>query len=320
MKVAVIGRGFGAYAMKPAFEARGWEVELVPSRDAAAVASACAGPFDLISIHSPPFQHRDHVLQAVAAGKDVLCDKPFGLNAAEAHEMRDAASTAGVLHFVNFEFRFGAARQKARELLQAGAIGTLQHLAYSSYAGFLRVRDHGWLNDASLGGGWLGALGSHIIDITRWHFGSEVTGSGGTGRLDVPLRPDGSGGQVQGTAEDAFTVWLTMANGGTASIDAASAAATVRPQCMYFQGSEGAMELIDEKVLTLLRPGAGPELFDCSPGKDSPAWPSLQAWIGELEVAIAHRRQIAPSFDEGVATAEVLERLKAAMVRADRSS
>ena len=145
MKAAVIGRGFGSYAMKPAFEARGWEVELVPSRDPEAVAAACDGPFDLIAVHSPPFQHREHVLRAIAAGKDVLCDKPFGRNATEAREMRDAAKAAGVLHFLNFEFRQGTARRKVRELVAAGEIGTLTHITYASHTGFLRTRGYGWL-------------------------------------------------------------------------------------------------------------------------------------------------------------------------------
>lgn len=47
MKVAIIGRGFGASAMKPAFEACGWQVEIVPSREIAAVEAACAGDADL---------------------------------------------------------------------------------------------------------------------------------------------------------------------------------------------------------------------------------------------------------------------------------
>ncbi|MCB2063144.1 MAG: hypothetical protein KDE25_06770, partial [Novosphingobium sp.] len=66
MKVAIIGRGFGASAMKPAFEMHDWQVEIVPSRDMAAVEAACAGDADLIAVHSPPFQHKDHVLAALA--------------------------------------------------------------------------------------------------------------------------------------------------------------------------------------------------------------------------------------------------------------
>ena len=49
--------------------------------------------------------HLDHVTGAIEQGHAVLCDKPFGRNADEATEMRDRACEAGVLHFLNFEFR-----------------------------------------------------------------------------------------------------------------------------------------------------------------------------------------------------------------------
>lgn len=315
MKVAVIGRGFGAYAMKPAFEARGWEVDLVPSRDEAAVDAACAADYDLIAVHSPPFQHRDHVLKAIAAGRDVLCDKPFGKNGEEARDMRDAAKAAGVLHFVNFEFRHNAARLKVIELIRSGAIGKLQHAAYSGYANYMRSRDHGWLNDASLGGGWLGALGSHIIDAVRWSFDSEIADCGGMSRLDVPVRSDGKGGQVAGTAEDAYAFWLTLENGGTFAFDTASAAAVALPQRMVFLGEEGAITLQDENIVTLFKPDAEPEEFDMTPEPMGAVWPAVYDWIGAVEDAVKTRTQIAPSFDDGVATAEVMDKLKARMAR-----
>lgn len=314
MKVAIIGRGFGSYAMAPAYRELGWEVEIVPSRDEAAVARACAGPFDLISIHSPPFQHREQVLAAIAAGHDVLCDKPFGRNAAEAREMRDAAHAAGVLHFVNFEFRSGAARLKVQELLQSGTIGTLRHVGYSGFANFMRGREHGWLNDASLGGGWLGALGSHIIDALRWHGGGEVVDCGGMSRIEEPLRADGEGGQIASTAEDAFSVWLRLGNGCTGTIDSAAATGAVLPQRVQFLGSEGAVELVDENVVTLIQGDGQRQVFDLTPPPGG-AWPAVVAWLRQVEDALRTRRQIAPSFDDGVATAVVLDALKAGMVR-----
>lgn len=316
MKVAIIGRGFGAYAMKPAFEARGWEAELVPSRDPDAVAAACKGDFDLIAIHSPPFQHREHVLRAVEAGKDVLCDKPFGRTAAEAREMRDAAKAAGVLHFVNFEFRQNAGRRKVNELLAAGAIGTLVHAHYVSFANFMRKRDHGWLNDASLGGGWLGALGSHIIDAMRWQFGSEIVDCGGMSRVEVKQRPDGQGGTAESTAEDAFSVWLKLASGGTAVLESAASAAVALPQSMTFLGTEGCIELQNEAVVKLTRGKEEAQVFDCTPAPAKSGWAPLEAWIDELAAALNSRTQLAPNFDDGVATAEVMEQLKARMIRA----
>jgi predicted dehydrogenase len=314
MKAAVIGRGFGAYAMKPAFEARGWEVELVPSRDPLAVQAACAGAFDLIAVHSPPFQHREHVLRAIEAGKDVLCDKPFGRNAAEAREMRDAAKAAGVLHFVNFEFRQGAGRRRIKALVDAGEIGALQHVAMQSHTNYMRKRGAGWLSDASLGGGWLGAMGSHIVDAIRWIAASEVTDCGGISRTEIAKRPDDAGVMTTCTAEDAFAVWLSLANGTSATLDIASAGAVTLPQRMMLLGTEGTIELVEEDV-TLRKPGADPVKIDCAEQAPEGAWPALYNWIGQLETALGTRTQIAPSFDDGVATGEVLDRLKASMQR-----
>ncbi len=170
MKVAIIGRGFGQNVMAPGFKSIGWDVEIVPSRDAAGVAAALAQPFDLIAVHSPPFQHREHVLAAIAAGRAVLCDKPFGANAAQAREMRDAAKAAGVLHFLNFEFRTQPARVRAKELVESGAIGTLTHISHSSFGNGFRQRPHGWLHDSGQAGGWIGAWGSHAVDSLRFAF------------------------------------------------------------------------------------------------------------------------------------------------------
>jgi predicted dehydrogenase len=315
MKAAVIGRGFGSYAMKPAFEARGWEVELVPSRDPEAVRAACAGAFDLIAVHSPPFQHREHVLMAIAAGKDVLCDKPFGKDAAEAREMRDAAKAAGVLHFVNYEFRQGAARCKIKELLDAGEIGTLRHVSYQSHTSYMRKRGYGWLSDAERGGGWLGAQSSHIIDAILWTADSTVADCGGISRVDIAERMDEHGVPVTCTAEDAFSVWLTLSNGVSATLDVSASGAVTLPSRLVLVGTEGTIELTDENDVTVRKPKAEPVTIDCTERSSGGAWPALVSWIGAIEQARVSRTQIAPSFDDGAVTAEVLDRLKAAMIR-----
>jgi predicted dehydrogenase len=315
MKAAVIGRGFGSYAMKPAFEGRGWEVELIPSRDLKAVAAACDGSFDLIAVHSPPFQHREHVLRAIEAGKHVLCDKPFGKDAHEAREMRDAARAAGILHFLNYEFRCSPGNMKVRELLQAGAIGALHHINYYGFMHNLRHRKHGWLNEAGLGGGWLGARGSHLIDGIRWFCDSEVDDCGGMSRLDVPLREDAQGNEVAGTAEDACAFWMTLENGATASVDIVSAAAVSLPERMHFIGSEGTIELFAENVVSVYKPEADPEIFDLTPPGGNAFFTAIDAWVGQLEEALKAGTQIAPSFDDGAAAAHVMDMLKMRFVR-----
>jgi predicted dehydrogenase len=311
MRVAVIGRGFGKYAMAPAYTALGCEVDLVAARDAAAVEAACQSA-DLVSIHSPPFQHREHVLMALETGKPVLCDKPFGRDAAEAREMRDAARAAGVLHFLNYEFRCDPARAKARALIAEGAIGTLSHVSQTMFAAGLRGRPHGWLNDASLGGGWIGAYASHFIDGLRFYFGREVTDCGGLTRIETRERPDGDGRPVASTAEDSMSLWFTIAGGGSASLDTSFAATVNLPPVTYLVGSEGAIALGDNRLT--LTTAAGSEDIDVSAESRGMSFAAVPLWLEKVLAAVRDGEQIAPNFDDGVAAAEVMERLRGAVV------
>ena len=115
-------------------------------------------------------------MKAIEGGCAVLCDKPFGLDPAEAQAMRDGAREAGVLHFLNCEFRCNLARVKMKELIDEGAIGVVEHVSTILFSNGLRGRNHAWLNDKELGGGWIGAWGSHAADMLRWLFASEVVG------------------------------------------------------------------------------------------------------------------------------------------------
>ncbi len=310
MKVAIIGRGFGASAMKPAFEACGWLVEIVPSREMGPVEAACAGDADLIAVHSPPFQHKAHVMAALSNGKPVLCDKPFGLDASEARDMRDAAKAAGVLHFLNFEMRCFPSWDKARSLIREGAIGDLVHVSWTKFNRGLRRRDHGWLNDASLGGGWLGASGSHDIDALRFLFGDEIVAGSALLRTEIGMRPDGQGGEAKSTAEDAFSMWLEFARGGTASVDSAFAASLALPGSFNLIGSAGAIAIADDTHFSVLRHKQEPEHVDCGAGGGG-FMGALAHWVQKVTDAMNTGTQIAPSFDDGVAAAEVMDMLRA---------
>src|SRR4051794_32642095 len=113
LRVAVIGGGFGARVVAPAFAGTdGCEVvDVTSARDDTAIrALVRREDVDLVSVHSPPFLHAPHVRTALAAGKHVLCDKPFALNADEAADLQAESQAAGVIALCNFEFRFAPAR------------------------------------------------------------------------------------------------------------------------------------------------------------------------------------------------------------------
>jgi predicted dehydrogenase len=337
MNVVVIGTGFGRYAMAPVYTKLGFDVELVSPREPEAIEGALASEVDLVSVHSPPFMHHDHVMKAIEHGYAVLCDKPFGLNSVEARAMRDRAREAGVLHFLNCEFRCNLARSQMKVMIDEGAIGVVEHVNITLLSNALRGRDHAWLNDKKLGGGYIGAFGSHVVDMLRWLLDSEIADCGGVCRIESGMRPDGAGGHIASTAEDAFAAWFVMENGCTASVDTAFSACVPMPRRMTVMGSDAALELVGETKLILRRAPAedrslsrverllraqvdaeGELIMQLPPPAEEPHRPMLIPWLGKIKEALSEGRQISPSFDDGVVVAEVLEKLKANLVPGGR--
>ena len=129
-RVGVVGLGFGAQVYIPAFQSEGWEVAAICSRtrDKAEKIAAAAGikdvltdplaliarkDLDAIAVATPPREHRDLSVAALQAGKHVLCEKPFAMDAAEGVAMRDAAEKSGRTAMVGHEFRFSPQRTPA---------------------------------------------------------------------------------------------------------------------------------------------------------------------------------------------------------------
>lgn len=131
---------------------------------------------DLVSIVTPPPMHLEMTLAALANGKSVLCEKPMAMDSDEAKQMVDAAKSAGVLALIDHELRFLKSRRTMRSMLRSGAIGTVRHCNYvfrSDYRGALD-RPWDWWSDETMGGGTLGAIGSHVIDTFRWMLDTEI--------------------------------------------------------------------------------------------------------------------------------------------------
>jgi predicted dehydrogenase len=312
VRVLVIGTGFGKHAAAPAYERAGFDVEVVSPRDAA-IRRALGPGLDLVSVHSPPFMHVDHVSAALDHGLAVMCDKPFGRTADEAALMRDRARDAGVLGFLNFEFRCRASWAKVKELADGGAIGRPTHLSWNWFGNGLRGRRHGWIYDGELGGGWIGAYGSHLIDFTRWLFGSEIVDCGGVTRIDDPTHPDVDGTPHDATAEDAYAAWFTMANGATAAHDTGFGTPTATIPRATLLGTDGSIELTADTRLVLRADGAEPETLEFDrPGRPDPA---LVTFFTQVAGALRTGSQITPSFDDGLAVARAMDRLRASAVR-----
>lgn len=264
VRVLVIGGGFGARVVAPIFAATDGcaVVDVVSPRDDIAVRRAIGrDDVDLVSVQSPPFLHARHVRLAIDAGKAVLCDKPFATDAREAAALLEDAEQAGVLHLVNFEFRHEPARQVLRAETRNDLVGPVEHVQWTHVGSGWRVplRPYGWLFDATRGGGWIGAWASHAVDSLAYFFGPVERVAAAVRRIDVAERPDGDGTLHACTAEDAFQATLVLHGGVTVSIDTAwAASANFTPRLVAF-GERGAIEIIGDERVTLVRGDGGRE-------------------------------------------------------------
>jgi len=129
---------------------------------------------DAVIVSTPPSSHAEISIRALQRGKHVLCEKPLARNAEECRAMVNAAETSGKLLATGFNYRFYSSVLEARELLDSGIIGELDHIR--SYTGYSATAHHqAWLHAAhEMGGGALRDNGIHLIDLTRYFLGDPV--------------------------------------------------------------------------------------------------------------------------------------------------
>jgi predicted dehydrogenase len=161
---------------------------------------------DAVAVATPPHTHASLVLQAVTAGKHVVCEKPFARDAAEARTMLNAAERAGVVHLLGTEFRWATGQALAARLIADGAIGEPRLATFLLHVPMLADPAGelpGWWEDAEQGGGWLGAQAAHVVDQVRTTLGEIEGVSAG-----LPLV---SGRSM--SAEDSYTVHFRTRTG-----------------------------------------------------------------------------------------------------------
>ena len=127
---------------------------------------------DSVYVATPVYLHRQNVLDAAAAGKHVLVEKPMALNAAECDEMIAACESAGVTLSVAYYRRFYPVVRRMKELISSGEIG--DSLSVNAMCGNPTMfPEDDWRVVLSKGGGGpLMDIGSHRIDLFLDMFGS----------------------------------------------------------------------------------------------------------------------------------------------------
>ena len=218
---------------------------------------------DIIDVCTPTFLHKDIVLAAAKNGKQIFCEKPIALSFAEAKEMYEAAEKAGVLHYLNHNYRRTPAVAFARQLIDEGKIGQIFHWR-GAY-----LQD--WITDPNFPLTWhlqkkfAGAgphfdLNSHSVDLARYLV-SDVKAVSAMLKTFVTERPlpgadagtfksgSAAGGKGAVTVDDAAFMIAEFENGALGSFES-SRFASGRKNYNYFEiyGSKGSLTFNLERM------------------------------------------------------------------------
>lgn len=142
-----------------AFAAR----HLIPTVHSSIEALAADREVDAVYLATPPALHFRQLEVLVGAGKAVLCEKPFTLNARQARAIAAAARRRNVLVMEAMWTSFLPGMQEAVSLLASGAIGAPQLLVAGG--AFVPQTTDGYLHDRRLGGGVLLDAGVYLVTI-----------------------------------------------------------------------------------------------------------------------------------------------------------
>jgi predicted dehydrogenase len=128
---------------------------------------------DAVYIGSPASLHRVSAIEAIEAGKHVLCEKPFAANADDARSIADAARAGSVAVMEAFHWRYHPYAQQIRDVLESGVLGRIDRIegVFDLPKGDIPTTDIRW--DLAIGGGATMDLGCYPIQWVRFAAGSE---------------------------------------------------------------------------------------------------------------------------------------------------
>ena len=162
---------------------------------------------DIQVVHNatPNYLHFPVNMAIIAKGKHVVSDKPLAMTAAEAKQLLDAATKAGVVHAVTFNYRGNPLVQQARDLIARGEIGKPNFLhGHYLQDWLLHDTDYSWRLEPDKGGASsaLGDIGSHWCDLAQHVSGLKITEVLGDITTVIPKRKKPRGSREAFAAAD----------------------------------------------------------------------------------------------------------------------
>jgi|TARA_B100001964_G_scaffold245798_1_gene336394 predicted dehydrogenase len=301
-RLAIIGTGWGTRVQTPIFRQEGLEIVglWARSKEKAQKRAADFGiPFhtadyqavishpdvDLVSITTPPHTHAEMAIAALEAGKHVLCEKPTALHTAEAKKMLDAACRhPEQIAVLDHELRFLPTQQKMGALVRDGYVGEVFHVEGTVWAGDmldLSIPWH-WFQDRESGGGWLGAVGSHFIDLMSWLLNRPIQAVNAVLRTFIEERADPESIFRAVTSDEFFTLDLKFGENITGILTGGIVTAGPPVHRLVISGSAGSLHYEDGKLTGYRATTEASEILMVEEHLDVPDKLSPTVWIRSL--------------------------------------
>jgi predicted dehydrogenase len=202
---------------------------------------------DIQAIHvcTPNDAHKEILLAAIRAGKDIYCDKPLALNASEADEIKAALDGYEGIHMMTLQNRFIPATLRAKQLADEGFLGeVVSFRGVYLHAGYTDPnRPMSWrLDRPRSGGGALYDLGSHVVDLLQ-HLIGPFTAVRADTETFVKERPDPkTGKKVPVEVDDLALLTARTAGGAVGTIEASRVATGTNDDLrIEIHGTKGGM-------------------------------------------------------------------------------
>ena len=219
---------------------------------------------DIVDIAVPTYLHRDIAVAAAQAGKHLFCEKPMALDSRQAIEMCKAATKAGIVHYLNHNYRRCPAVTLAKQLIDEGKIGRVFHWRGTYLQSWITDREFPltWqLRKECAGAGSHFDLNSHLVDLARYLVGKITSVTAMTARFigERPLPLEGTSGAFQAgsssqsmgdvTVDDAAFVLAEFDNGALGSFESSRfALGRKNHNCFEIYGSDGSLAFNLERM------------------------------------------------------------------------
>ena len=252
---------------------------------------------DVVHVCTPNRSHSFISVDALDAGKDVMCEKPMAINSAEAQKMLDAAKRSGKKLSIGYQNRF---RDDSLYLKKEAEDGTFGDIYYAKATAIRRRGVPNWgvfLDEYEQGGGPLIDIGTHTLDLTLWMM-NNYKPKYCLGSVYHKLNNDKDQANMWGnwnpekfTVEDSAFGFVVMENGATIVLESSWAlnSLDVREAVTTLCGTKAGGDMVDGVRINGVRNGrqyvlkpnfsAGGVAFNDGLKGETPAEREERLWI-----------------------------------------